>query len=59
MKHTFVTTLRSGHEPEVSSGFVPRIVLRREVVNTEWPDRGDLSYVFTGFRPVEMRRVAR
>ena len=58
MRHTFVTTLRCGLELEVSSGLISRIVLRLEVVDTEWPDRGDLGNVFTGVRPVEVRRVA-
>ena len=58
MKHTYLTALRSGHEPEASSGIVPRIVLRLEVIDTEWPDCGDLGNVFTGFRPVEVRRIA-
>jgi hypothetical protein len=52
-KAQFLTTLRSGYEPEVSSSFVPRIILRLEVVNTQGPNRRFLCNVLTGFCPMD------
>ena len=35
------------------------IVVRTDVVKPKRPNRGHLRYVLTGFRPVEMGRIAR
>jgi hypothetical protein len=37
---------------------VPRIVFRIHVFKTERSDRAHLRHVFTGLRPVEVRRIA-
>jgi hypothetical protein len=47
------------HRPEGSSGLVPRIILRLDVFKPKRTNRRDLGNIFTGFCPMEVRRVAR
>lgn len=50
---------RQGLWPEVSSGIVPRIIVRLEVVKAQWSNRSDLGNVLTRFCPMEMGCIAR